>query len=567
MIENIQAAGRNTSIHRYALEGGIMKTSSIIVFLLAIAVSAQDIEHWEFQTIDGKLDIQDAGGVVLCFGVRDSSHTHLPPYDWHKLLYLHVLGPDGESTKLLLHDSGRLYFNVTDADQCFYDYVSAITHKDDVLVAATYRRYWGFSFGRNFTGAGPLRLFLLRNGELTQIATWEAGAQPSLLTARDGTTYLAWEEVSHLESDTADGRYSSMLQTFSITPELGIGEKRSIGTGYAPALVEREDGTVYVLYRTAEHSAITSEETGLHLHRIDSPAGSNIVVTDGQRSSERAYSPPSHLVTGGPGNTLHIVWDLDTAFVYYHFDEDNNVSFGGTSIGTGLTFAKDANDYPVFFWRQRNGEEIRWSSATDGTLFGLSQHVPHTSDVKSWTAMRGPDGHVKLLYPVGLNRDTLYAIRDALSPHADPVLVFGLPEDSVGIRKWIMDRDWKLYIQHGRSWGANNIDPGIFALTDVTLGREESPVFVKDMHISAVYPQPARSGSELNVVLQAPELQRSGRFILFDMLGRVRYTRNIPVHEGIGRHTLPLPSLEPGLYMLSFLTPDTRHTSMIMITK
>ncbi|MBR9978065.1 MAG: T9SS type A sorting domain-containing protein [Bacteroidetes bacterium] len=544
-----------------------MKTFSIIIFLFAVAVSGQDIEHWEFQTADGKPDIQDAGGVVLCFGVRDSFYTHLPPYDWHKLLYMHVLEPDGKSTKHRLHDSGRLYYNVTDGDKCFYDYVSAITQKDDVLVAATYRRYWSYSFGMHFTGAGPLQLFLLRNGELTQIATWEAGAQPALLTARDGTTYLAWEEVSYLKSDTADGRYNSTLQTVSITPELGIGEKESIGTGYAPALVEREDGTVYVLYRTAEHSARTRESMGLHMQRIDSPAGSNIVVTDGQRASERAFRPPSHLVTEGPGNTLHIVWDLDTAFVYYHFDEDNNVSFGGSSIGTGLTFAKDADDYPVFFWRQRDGEEIRWSSATDGRLFGLSQHISHTSEVKSWTAMRGPDGHVKLLYPVGQIRDTLYAIRDVLSPHADPVLVFGLPEVGVGIIKWIMDRDWRLYIQHGRTWGANNIDPGIFALKDVTLGWEESPVFVKDMHIGAVYPQPVRSGSALNIVLHVPEPRRSGRFILFDLLGRERYTQDISVHEGIDHHTLPLPSLEPGLYLLSILTPDACHTSTIMITK
>jgi|GEM_PF-6563897 len=274
-----------------------MKTNFFILFFLAIAVQGQNADHWWFQRSHDRIDIQDAGGEVICIGIRDSLYEGPPiPRKTKSILELHVLDKGGSFRTHELINSEILHDNSNDWEVCMFNCTSTSNSEGEILIAVAFRRYRFFSTDVNFQYAGPLRLFRLHDGLLTLLAEWETGANPQILTARDGRMHLVWEQISRIGPDPSDARYGSMIHAVSITPEMEVGEKRNIGAGFTPVLAERDDGAVFVLRQTAAYSSVRTG-LGLCLQRIDSLHSSDIVVSDGHSMPKFGYTLPNHIIT------------------------------------------------------------------------------------------------------------------------------------------------------------------------------------------------------------------------------------------------------------------------------
>ena len=297
----------------------MLRTLIILCLLLSAAeVAAQSVEHWWLREPYSKtvwyandvypMTMYETPGGLLCLSRTDSVYATFQPWResrW-KALTAHRIDDFGTVQSTVLCTIGPL-----DAEDLWrvlagFEFDACGMPDGSELLAFTHWKAFSACVGSDYSDECPLRIASFDNAGLLPIGTFPFSRKPVLLRSATGGAWLAWESITAFQPDQKffDRHYQSVIQVARFSSANRMDMTYVIGPGYDPRLVERSDGTVFVVFRTMDHSAAW-RNVGLRMVALTAPGGGDAILDGG--SSLRQAMP------SWSSRTAAIRWSCTTA--------------------------------------------------------------------------------------------------------------------------------------------------------------------------------------------------------------------------------------------------------------
>ncbi|MBR9978276.1 MAG: T9SS type A sorting domain-containing protein [Bacteroidetes bacterium] len=491
-----------------------MKT--VFFFLLLIPFidsSAQTIEHWWLpERYTGNrhsaVKLQETPAGMVCIAIDDSVYLEWLPtretieHGWRDLtvhlvdgdglLRVRVMPSIGWFLHALLYNSGR-----------DFEYALGGSGSAAALLATSSSSWGSVCTGSDYSKIGPLRLEHFRDTTYRLIAEFSSAKNPVLLRTSSGTSWMAWEAVTSMNHlpEYWDKHYQAEIHVARISSDGRMEISWSVGSGYSPVLAERADGSVFVLYRTAEHSA-TKEPFGLRLAALTTPGGGDTVVDDGL--SLPGWLTPALQVHANTDNSLTILLDRIDSVVVYHCTKDADVQRSAAPAAgndRSMYLLNDHDGRTILLWRMAEGEDLVWSALEKERLFDSIHSVGGTASIVGWRAFSGVDGHVKcIIHQTGAGQLDLIPNVTSSTPVRRQLFV---PDTWWGeVLDWKVDSEGSLWIAHRKERSTDVYQSGLYRVRDLSLS---SPTPAAAQHTVAVlpnYPNPFYPATTIPVTVE-----------------------------------------------------------------
>ncbi|MFZ1730124.1 MAG: T9SS type A sorting domain-containing protein [Bacteroidota bacterium] len=503
---------------------------------------------------------------MICLSIDDSS-SYLNPvlYEDRSDLSISVVDANGGMFSQVMRSIGPFMVESVIREEGGFEYAVDGAENSRPLLAMTSWMLVAYCTGSRFSISAPLRLVSYENKGFRSILDHPSGCKPVLLRTKSGIAWMAWEAMtaSNPVEEFPDRHYRAEIRIARISSDNRVELSYSLGPGYSPKLVEREDGTVLVLYRIADHSE-AREEFRLQLTSLNDPGGGDAVIDDSL--SIRYWWTPELSVTATADNGLLVLMDRIDSVVVYHCDAAANVTRSAAVAATDgqqkyLLFDHDGRI--VLLWRRTAGEDIVWTPLEEGRMFKSINSIPGTASITEWKSFRGRDGNIKIItHPTGAA--VLNIISNATSSTPTTRELYS-PDTFWGkVLDWHLDSQDALWIAHRQEVHANRWQTGLYRVRDLSLPSTNPPALVESPALYPNSPNPFTSSTTLRYSIPTP---MQIHLLVHDALGReIRRFGNAGV-TAAGMHTehLETKGLSPGVYFYTLIAGGQRQTGMMVL--
>jgi hypothetical protein len=547
----------------------------ILQVLLCIAVDSsmsytQSIEHWWLPEHYSRrerstVSLHETAEGIVCLSTDDSAYAVNPViYELWNDLSLSVIYGSGEMRSEVLRSIGPFRVESISREVAGFEYAVEGTGTRPLL-ATTSWSYFEFCIGSRYSIFAPLRLEAITASGRRSILDHPSGRKPALLHTRAGVAWMAWEAVTAVNpvEEFRDRHYRAEVRVARLSSDDRIEMSYSLGSGYSPKLVERSDGTVFVLYRIADHSE-ARENFRIQLTSLEGPGGGDAVVDDGL--SIQYWWTPELSVLATADNSLAILMDRVDSVVVYHCDAESRITrtaavAAGNEPGNALHL--DHEGRPVLLWRKTAGEDLVWSPLESGSMFDTIRSIPGTASVAEWKAYSGQDGYIKVVAHRS-GSDGLLLMPNAISPTAS-LRVFHIPEVPwATVSSWLLDSRGALWIAHRQEVREKRWRNGLYRVRDLSLAAAPPPTSSESVILYPNAPNPFTTFTTLRYAISKP---MHVRLTVHDAVGREirRYAKTGITAAGIFTEHLEASGLMPGVYFLTLLAGDQRMTRTMLL--
>ncbi|MFA6233023.1 MAG: T9SS type A sorting domain-containing protein [Bacteroidota bacterium] len=543
---------------------------TLFLIVAGVDLAAQTIDHWwlpeHFSRNErNTLTLHEVPNGIICLSTDDSSHAVNPVIfeEWNDLS-LSVVDGSGEMHSVVLRSIGPFTVESISREEGGFEH-AVVGAGASTLLATTSWSYFGFCTGSRYSMSAPLRLEAITNTDFRPILDHTSGRKPSLLRTRSGVAWMTWEAMtaSNPVEEFPDRHYRAEIRVARLSSDDRMEISYSLGPGYSPTLVERADGTVFVLYRIADHSE-ARENFSIQLTSLCGPGGGDAVVDDGL--SIRYWWTPELFVRATADNSLAILMDRVDSVVVYHCDAAANVT-RSAAVAAGNepehALLLDHDRRMVLLWRKTAGEDIVWTPLEEGRMFKSIDSIPGTASITEWKSFQGQDGNIKIItHPTGAA--VLNIIPNATSSTPITRELYS-PDTFWGtVLDWHLDRQDALWIAHRQEVRENRWQTGLYRVCDLTLPATTPSALVESAILYPNSPNPFMSSTTLRYSLPTP---MQIHLLVHDALGReIRHFGDSGVTMA-GMHTEDLESagLLPGVYFYSLIAGGQRQTRKMVL--
>lgn len=298
---------------------------------------------------------------IICVSIDDSTHypDRFIQHDWVDLS-VSVVDGGGRLHSQVMRSIGPYIVETLFREMGGFEYAINGNGSGRPLLAMTRWSLVSFCTGSRYSPVAPLRLVSYSDSGFRPILDYPSGRKPVLLRTKSGVAWMAWEAVTANNPDPEfpDRHYHADIRVARISENDRVDMSYSIGPGYCPQLVERTDGTVFVLYRNADHSE-ARENFSLHLTSLSNPGGGDAILDAGLSISY--WWIPNLSLRATADNGLAILMDRVDSAVVYHCDAAANVTrsaAAATIRDQRMELLPDRDGRMVLLWRKTAGEEI-----------------------------------------------------------------------------------------------------------------------------------------------------------------------------------------------------------------
>lgn len=537
----------------------------ILVFLLfglSVSLPAQTVSHWWLpQVHSGEMHHpvflhQEKEGLV-CLAVKDSFEDVTGDRTIiRSFLSLHRIGADDVLHSNAVREFGPYTSQLFSSEGAEWETAVGRTGSGAMLLATTFWEWGSGCLGSVFRSADTLRLEAYWNDGSRLLAAFDSARRPVLLSLRNGDAWLAWESASVIEQpdDSLDARYHAVINVVRIAADNTLHDRQVVGEGYEPRLVERGDGAVFLLRRTAEHSA-SLRGIGLSLRRIDAAGSVDVPIAEGY--SSQPYDRDAPVIKAGAAGEIHVAWRCGDSLTFFRCASDLSVRRSRSALGSTTLMPSalldDAGDNALLIWRWKYREDLSWSASEQGEIFDAIHTIPGTATNNEWSAQRGSDGFIKLVCYDG-SAASLRLYPNAIGDASINRVIFSLAEPRSSVTHWQLLDEGTLWVSHTIRDEDLSQHSGIYRLTDLSLRVNDTPPVASDLLLGANYPNPFNSFTTISFTLPR---SMPVTLIVMDMLGReVRCIIDGGTYES-GLHAVRFETvgLPPGVYFTR-LTAD-----------
>lgn len=271
--------------------------SAILFVVLTASMSfAQTVEHWWLPEHYSRnrvntVSLHETTDGILCLSTDDSSYAITPlTSEMLNDLSISVVDGNGEMRSEVLRSIGPFRNESIARETGGFEYAVEGAGGARSLLATTNWRVFQTSTTSSYSFYAPLRLEAITAGGRRSIMDKPSGRKPALLRTKAGVAWMAWEAVtaSNPVEEFHARHYRAEVLVARLSSDDRIEISYALGPGYSPTLVERADGTVFVLYRIADHSE-AREYFRLQLTSLGGPGGGDAVIDDGLSKIGRAH--------------------------------------------------------------------------------------------------------------------------------------------------------------------------------------------------------------------------------------------------------------------------------------
>ncbi|MFA6234176.1 MAG: hypothetical protein WC824_08325 [Bacteroidota bacterium] len=545
------------------------------LWMVAIAanLSAQTVEHWWLPVHFSKnklnaLTLHESPNGIICLSTDDSVYYPNPVLreKWSDLS-ISVIDANGGMYSQLMRSIGPFTFESNSQEVGGFEYAVEGEGSARPLLATTSWSYFQYSTGSDYSSAAPLGLMSFADREFRSILDHPSGRKPALLRTKSGVAWMTWEAItaSNPHPDFHDRHYRAEIRVARLSSDDHVEISYSLGPGYSPKLVERVDGTVFVLYRTADHSE-ARDKFSLRLTSLSGPGGGDAVVDDGL--SIRYWWTPELQVLAGVDNSLMVLMDRIDSVVVYHCSEDAIIKRSAAPASGNEQQKYLLNDYDgrtLLLWRMIAGEDVVWSPLDNGKMFDTIRSIPGTASFLEWKAFSGQDGFVKFIaHPTGAG--VLNIIPNATS--YTPVMreLFSLDTFGGAVLDWHLDSKGALWIAHREEVSENRWRSGLYRIRDLSLPSKSPASLSEHVKLLPNFPNPFNPMTTIRFVLPR---SMPVTLIITDVLGReVRRIIDGKIYPQ-GEHSWPFNAdgLPSGLYFSHFIADDAVQIGRLVLLR
>ncbi|MCB2204478.1 T9SS type A sorting domain-containing protein [bacterium] len=550
-----------------------------LIFISTFDVCAQTVDHWWLpERYSGNrlsaMSLHALPGGMVCITGTDSIHRAPPPmfdvkYEF-KDLNAHLIDGAGTLQSHTLHSIGPLESGMNYFAKGGFDFGIGGSFDRDILLATLPWEIGGASVHSGY-GIGNMALQHTWNDVLETIREFQDARHPDVLQLKSGGFWLVWEAITVLDPAEIPHRYyEAEIRVARFSENSSFLQSFTLGPGYNPRLVQRTDGTVMVLYRTAGH-AHAMDSVGLRLAAITTPGGGDAVLERGIY-----FEYPFHLdlspelvVQPTTDNRVVVLFDRLDSITVYSCSANGEVRRSNTTAAGNEERRRylltDAEGRMVLLWRQVAGEDITWSPMNDGRIFDTIRSIAGTAGYMEWKAYKGGDGNIKYIaHPVG--SDSLLIIPNATASATHMRLLFSPAEFWGALGDWTLDADDVLWVAHRTEQEVDSYRSGIYRVQDLSLSSQDITSLPRSIALQQNYPNPFNPSTTIEFTLPT---SRRVTLVVTDLYGReVRRLLDGKVLTP-GSHSLQFNAggLPSGVYFHRLTADDTHTARKMMLMK